>query len=86
MVRIWSKVTIVMGIMMGLVPLLHIYEMYRCRSSVGQSFVGVVFWELGIATWLIYGVLKKDRVIVIANWIALSVGLLYLLAIRYYAS
>lgn len=86
MVRIWSKVTMVMGVLMGLFPLLHIHEMYRCQSSIGQSFVGVIFWELGIATWLIYGILKKDRVIVIANWIAVSVGLLYLLAIRYYAS
>jgi uncharacterized protein with PQ loop repeat len=86
MVRIWSKVTMVMGVMMGLFPLLHVHEMYRSQSSIGQSFVGVIFWELGIATWLIYGILKKDRVIVIANWIAVSVGLLYLLAIRYYAS
>ena len=65
----------VMGVLMGLFPLLHIHEMYRCQSSIGQSFVGVIFWELGIATWLIYGILKKDRVIVIANWIAVSVGL-----------
>jgi uncharacterized protein with PQ loop repeat len=75
----------VMGVLMGLFPLLHIYEMHRCQSSIGQSFVGIVFWELGIATWLIYGILKKDRVIVIANCIAVAVGLLYLLAIRYYA-
>jgi uncharacterized protein with PQ loop repeat len=85
MARIWSQITMLVGVLMGLLPLLHVYEMHRCRSSVGQSFPGVVFWELGIATWLIYGILKKDRVIVIANWIAVSVGLLYLLAIRYYA-
>jgi uncharacterized protein with PQ loop repeat len=86
MVRIWSKVTMVMGVLMGLFPLLHIHEMYKYQSSIGQSFVGVIFWEVGIATWLIYGILKKDRVIVIANSIAVSVGLLYLMAIKYYAS
>ena len=85
MVRIWSKVTMVMGVMMGLFPLLHVQEMYRCQSSVGQSFVGVAFWEVGIATWLVYGILMKDRVIVIANFVSVVVGLIYLWAIRYYA-
>ena len=89
MISIWSKVTMVMGVLMGLFPLLHVYEMHRCHSSVGQSFVGVIFWELGIATWLVYGILKKDRVIVIANSIAVKRGDLacpFFLAIRYYAS
>ena len=57
----------------------------RCQSSVGQSFVGVAFWEVGIATWLVYGILMKDRVIVIANFVSVVVGLIYLWAIRYYA-
>lgn len=70
---------------MGLFPLLHVQEMYRVQSSLGQSFVGVAFWEVGIATWLVYGILHKDRVIVIANFVTLVVGLLYLGAIWYYA-
>ncbi len=68
---------------MGLLPLFHVHEIYRCQSSIGQSFVAAILWELGIATWLIYGILKRDRVIVVANWTAGGVGLLYLLAIHY---
>lgn len=85
MIRVWSRVTLVMGIGMGLFPLLHVWEMWRVKSSAGQSFVGVLFLEAGIATWLVYGILKKDRVIVLANGIGVIVGLVYLLTIRYYS-
>ena len=75
----------VMGAGMGLFPLLHVWEMYSVKSSAGQSFVGVLFLEAGIATWLVYGILKKDRVITIANGIGVIIGLVYLFTIRYYS-
>lgn len=86
MLRIWSRVTMGMGIGMGLFPLLHVWEMFEAKSSVGQSFLGVVFLEIGIATWLIYGILKRDRVIIIANAIGVVVGSIYLVTIRYYSA
>jgi len=86
MLRIWSWITIVMGVFMGLSPLLHVWEMYSVQSSKGQSFMGVVFLELGITRWLIYGVMKRDRVLIVSDGIALVVGLGYLLTIRYYSS
>jgi uncharacterized protein with PQ loop repeat len=85
MLKIWSKVTMVMGTGMGLFPLLHVWEMHSVKSSAGQSFVAVLFLELGIATWLVYGILKQDGVIIVANSIGLIVGLVYLCAIRYYS-
>ena len=76
----------VMGSLMGVFPLLHVWEMYQVESSAGQSFLAVFFLELGIATWLVYGILKRDRVITVANGIGVSVGLVYLFTIRYYAA
>jgi uncharacterized protein with PQ loop repeat len=75
----------VMGIGMGLFPLLHVWEMYTVKSSAGQSFYGVIFMELGIATWLVYGILKRDVVIILANGIGVVVGLVYLFTIGYYS-
>jgi len=86
MIRLWTPLTMVMGSLMGIFPLLHVWEMYQAKSSAGQSFLGVLFLELGIATWLIYGILKRDRVIILANGIGVGVGLVYLLVIRFYAS
>jgi uncharacterized protein with PQ loop repeat len=86
MLRIWSWITIVMGGLMGLSPLLHVWQMYSVQSSKGQSFAGVVFLEFGIATWLIYGLMKRDRVLIVSNGIGVVVGLVYLLTIRYYSS
>ena len=62
MLRIWSWITIVMGVLMGLSP------------------------EFGIATWLIYGLMKRDLVLIVSNGIGVVVGLVYLLTIRYYSS
>ena len=75
----------VMGALMGLFPLLHVWEMYSVKSSAGQSFIGVMFLEAGIATWLVYGILKRDLVIIVANGIGVVVGFLYLGAIWYYS-
>lgn len=75
----------VMGAGMGLFPLLHVWEMYSVESSAGQSLVGVAFLEAGIATWLVYGILKNDKVIIVTNAIGVAVGFLYLLTIRYYS-
>ena len=51
----------------------------------GQSFPAVVFWEIGIVIWLIYGLLKNDKVIVVSNCIGVCAGLLYLAAIMKYS-
>ncbi len=86
MLRIWPWITIVMGSLMGLSPLLHVWEMYSVQSSKGQSFPAVMFLEFGIATWLIYGLMKRDRVLIVSNGIGVIVGLAYLLTIRYYSA
>lgn len=86
MLRYWTPITMFMGSLMGIFPLLHVWEMYQAQSSAGQSFLGVLFLELGIATWLIYGILKNDRVIILANGIGVGIGFVYLLTIHHYAS
>ena len=75
MLNVWSKVTIIVGIGMGLLPLFHVWEMHSVRSSAGQSFWGALFLECGIATWLVYGILKRDSVIVVTNGIGIVAGL-----------
>ena len=75
----------VSGVLMGLFPLLHVWEMHRVESSQGQSFPAVVFWEIGIVIWLIYGLLKNDKVIVVSNCMSVCAGLLYLAAIMKYS-
>jgi len=74
-----------MGSLMWLSPLLHVWQMYSVQSSKGQSFPGVVFLEFGTVTWLIYGLMKRDRVLIVSNGIGVVVGLVYLLTVGYYA-
>ncbi len=85
MLRIWSRVTVVVGALMGTIPLFHVWEMYTVSSSKGQSLGGALFFEFGIITWLIYGILKKDRIITLCNGIAATFGLLYVVTIMHYA-
>jgi uncharacterized protein with PQ loop repeat len=79
-------VTIVVGALMGTVPLFHVWEMYTVHSSKGQSLAGALFFEFGVITWLIYGLLRKDRIIMICNSIAVFFGFTYICAIIYYSS
>ena len=74
-----------MGCLMGLSPLFHVWQMHSVQSSKGQSFAGVAFMEFGIATWLIYGLMKGDRVLIVSNGIGVVAGFVYLAAIRYYS-
>ncbi len=85
LLKIWSRVTIVVGALMGTIPLFHVLEMYSAHSSKGQSLAGALFFEFGVMTWLIYGILKKDRIITACNGIAVFFGLIYVFAIIYYA-
>ncbi|MGD9817593.1 MAG: SemiSWEET family transporter [Desulfomonilaceae bacterium] len=70
---------------MGTIPLFHVWEMYSVSSSKGQSLPGALFFEFGVMTWFIYGLLKKDRIIMICNGIAVLFGLIYISTIIYYS-
>ncbi len=85
MLKIWSRVTIVVGALMGTIPFFHVWEMYSVNSSKGQSLSGALFFVFGVMTWLIYGVLKKDRIITACNGIAVVAGSIYVVAIIYFA-
>lgn len=85
MLEIWSRVTIVVGALMGTIPLFHVWEMYSVNSSKGQSLSGALFFVFGVMTWLIYGILKKDKIITACNGIAVMSGCVYVVAILYFA-
>jgi uncharacterized protein with PQ loop repeat len=85
LLKIWSRVTIVVGALMGTIPLFHVWEMYMVSSSKGQSLSGAIFFEFGVMTWLIYGILIKDRIIIACNGIAVFFGLIYISAIMHYS-
>ena len=55
------------------------YQSYKTRDLSGISLPMYSAFTLGVALWLVYGVLKQDWPIIIANLITLGLSLLILL-------
>ena len=55
------------------------YQSYKTRDLSGISLPMYSAFTLGVALWLVYGVLKQDWPIIIANMITLGLSLLILL-------
>ena len=55
------------------------YHSYKTRDLSGISLPMYSAFTLGVALWLVYGVLKQDWPIIIANLITLGLSLLILL-------
>ena len=55
------------------------YHSYKTRDLSGISLPMYSAFTLGVALWLLYGVLKQDWPIIIANLITLGLSLLILL-------
>ena len=55
------------------------YQSYKTRDLSGISLPMYSAFTLGVALWLLYGVLKQDWPIIIANLITLGLSLLILL-------
>lgn len=84
MISIWAKVTFVVGMIMLVMPIAHIFSMIGSQSSAGQSLLGACVWEVGILAWGIYGLFKKDWVLISVNSITFIVGIFYLATIINY--
>ncbi len=60
--------------MFGFLP--QVIKIYQTKSVKDISFLAILQFTVGITLWLVYGLLMKDPVIILAN----SVTLLILIA------
>ncbi|MFM9910789.1 MAG: SemiSWEET family sugar transporter [Chitinophagaceae bacterium] len=54
----------------------QVYKVWKSRSANDLSYWTLMILVGNVATWLFYGIVKKDIAIIIANGIILSLALL----------
>jgi MtN3 and saliva related transmembrane protein len=64
--------TTIYGVVMALAPLLQIRTIVRSRSSAGVSLGYFRVLAIGFVLWLVYGLDRRDPVLIIANTVALA--------------
>jgi MtN3 and saliva related transmembrane protein len=68
--KLYAKYMMIMGCAGQLLYYLQAYKIFSDKSAGDVSLAAFLFGLVSVTSWLIYGVLIKDRVLVVSNWIA----------------
>jgi len=82
--KYYKKYMTVMGILGQLLFYLQGFKIFHDRSAEDVSLFGFLFGLLSVTSWLIYGLLIKDRVLIIANTFAVVGALFAIIGILIY--
>lgn len=55
--------------MFSFVP--QVYKMYKCKSARDVSLVTILQLSGGVGLWIVYGIMMRDGIIIMANVITL---------------
>lgn len=80
----YSKYMIAMGVSGHLIFVFQTHKMWVNQSSGDVSFEGFLIAFCSIISWLIYGLLKKDTVLVCVNIFGFLTSTICILAIVYF--
>lgn len=72
------------GIGMNMFQFLHVYQMFKSKSSIGQSEYAIIGYLVCFIVWFLYGCKKNDNVIKFSNVTAIISSLILLITIYYY--
>lgn len=83
-VRYYEKFMTVVGLMGQLLFYLQALKLYQLKSAHDLSLPGYLFALFSLMCWLFYGILKRDKVLIIVNFFAvIGAGLTVFLIICY---
>lgn len=68
--RYYEKYMVFMGVAGQFMFYFQAYEIYRRGSSEGVSFLGFLIGFFCVFSWFVYGVLIKNKVLIISNAVA----------------
>ncbi|MFH1801268.1 MAG: SemiSWEET family transporter [archaeon] len=65
--RIFDKIIYIAVILGPIMNLPQLYKIWHYKEAAGVSFISWASFSVGSATWLLYGLLHKDKPILIMN-------------------
>jgi MtN3 and saliva related transmembrane protein len=79
--KMYAKYMLVMGILGQSLFYVQALKIFISCSAKDVSFLGFLFGFISVTSWGIYGILIKDRVLVVANIVAMVGAVLVLIGI-----
>lgn len=76
---------LVMGCLGQLLYYMQAYKIFSDKSAMDVSLGGFLFGLVSVSSWLIYGLLIKDRVLIISNIVAVIGALFTVVGILIYS-
>ncbi len=61
---------VVIGVVGQMVFYAQAYKIFEARSARDVSLLGFTFGFISVASWLVYGLIKRDQPLIIANIVA----------------
>ena len=83
--KLYEKYMYVVGFCGHGLFILQAIKMFSTRSALGVSLPGFIIACISLASWLFYGILKQDKVLVYVNVVGLLSALLCVFAITIFS-
>lgn len=85
MQHIYEKYMYFIGIMGQMVFYLQAYEIFSAQKAENVSLPAFLFGLLSVSSWLIYGVMIKNKPLIVANIVAVIGAIAVVLGILWFS-
>jgi len=85
-IKIFEKYMFIVGLLGQLVFYLQAYEIFYKQNAGDVSFIAFLFGFFSVLSWLIYGIVIKNSILIFANTFAVIGALAVLTAILMYGT
>ncbi len=82
--NLYTKYMLVIGVVGNLAFYLQAYVIFSNKSAFNISVYGFIISLISVTSWFVYGLLKRDRVLIFSNIIAIVGALSVLLGVWIY--
>ncbi len=79
--RYYEKYMMVVGVLGQLLFYVQAIKIFTTRSAGDVSIIGFLLGFISVSSWLVYGILIKNKVLIIANAVAVIGALLVIVGI-----
>jgi MtN3 and saliva related transmembrane protein len=83
--KFFEKYMLIIGCVGQLLYYMQAYKIFSDKSAGDVSLTAFLFGLVSVSSWLIYGVLLKNRVLIISNIFAVAGSLLTITGILIYS-
>jgi len=84
MKNLFNYYMLFVGIASSFIPYIQAYKIFYLKRSKGVSFLASLFSFFTVASWLVYGIVLHNNLLIVSNIMALMSALIVLVTILKY--